>query len=164
MLTGLGNRRAFFDTARRAVMSAAAQTWHAVLYIDIDHFKSINDRYGHDAGDAVLKYLAEQLRACTRPDDFVARIGGEEFAVHVVRIQPAGLAAIAQGVLTRSAPMLCALAVIPFAIPRASAARSAPPALPIDKLLSLADKELCAGQARGRDGTLPSMRAGRRFA
>ena len=102
MLTGLGNRRAFFDTARRAVESGAAQASHAVLYIDIDHFKGINDRYGHDAGDAVLKHFADQLRACTRPGDFVARIGGEEFAVHVVNIQPAGLAAIAHGVLTRT--------------------------------------------------------------
>ena len=126
-LTGLGNRRAFFDTARRAQQSGAVQANRAVLYIDIDHFKTVNDRCGHDAGDAVLKHFAEQLRACTRADDFVARIGGEEFVVHVVNIEPAGLAAIAQGLLARVRASTSRSAARPSATPSASAARSATP-------------------------------------
>ncbi len=102
MLTGLGNRRAFFDTARKLTEDpSASSAGKGVLYIDVDHFKSINDRYGHEGGDVVLKHFADLLRSCTRSSDLVARLGGEEFAVHAVDIEPAGLAAIANGLIAR---------------------------------------------------------------
>lgn len=81
-LTGLANRRAFYDAAELEV-----QRWQrmprplSVLMIDADHFKAINDRHGHDAGDLVLRALAEGLAAGFRGMDLVARIGGEEFVV-----------------------------------------------------------------------------------
>ena len=52
-----------------------------ILFIDVDHFKSINDQYGHQAGDAALKHIANTVTQQLRPSDFFARIGGEEFAV-----------------------------------------------------------------------------------
>jgi diguanylate cyclase (GGDEF)-like protein len=79
-LTGLANRRAVQDTVRRMVAQAArAHTPLAVLAIDIDHFKRINDRFGHDRGDDVLAAVAQALAGTLRTSDFVGRQGGEEF-------------------------------------------------------------------------------------
>ena len=79
-LTGLYNRR-YLDTHLRSVIARAAATEKpaCVLLFDIDHFKGINDTYGHDAGDDVLKDFAERLRRGVRGIDLVARYGGEEF-------------------------------------------------------------------------------------
>ena len=74
-LTGLANRRGLFEAAARG----AGPPCGAVLLIDIDHFKSINDTYGHDGGDAVLAGFPARLRGIMRQDDIVARWGGEEF-------------------------------------------------------------------------------------
>ena len=79
-LTGLCNRRGFLE--RALPLHAASNrdgTQLALLLIDIDHFKAINDRHGHDAGDRALVAVADRLRALSRPDDIVARWGGEEF-------------------------------------------------------------------------------------
>jgi len=81
-LTGLHNRRYFFDTGR--VLLAAAQRGgrNVVLaMLDIDHFKKVNDTYGHDVGDQVIRDLARTLRRRFRESDLVARFGGEEFCV-----------------------------------------------------------------------------------
>jgi diguanylate cyclase len=81
-LTGLLNRRAFDDELLRQIAE-----WHrhrtsfCLLMVDVDHFKSFNDRYGHLAGDQVLQGLAQVLNTAGRPTDRVARLGGEEFAV-----------------------------------------------------------------------------------
>jgi diguanylate cyclase (GGDEF)-like protein/PAS domain S-box-containing protein len=81
-LTGLLNRRVFFDKAETEL-----NRWRrskrplCVLVIDADHFKSINDRFGHDVGDSVLKALSVAIKHCVRQLDIVSRIGGEEFAV-----------------------------------------------------------------------------------
>jgi diguanylate cyclase (GGDEF)-like protein len=79
-LTGLLNRRAFVDhfaAARRR--RAADQGPTAMLVLDLDHFKSINDRHGHDAGDRMLRHFAEIARRSIRPPDLLFRMGGEEF-------------------------------------------------------------------------------------
>lgn len=76
-LTGLANRRAL--DARMATLKAPANGTLCVLMMDIDHFKDINDRLGHGAGDRALRIVAEQLQATLRPGDFLARYGGEEF-------------------------------------------------------------------------------------
>jgi diguanylate cyclase (GGDEF)-like protein len=82
MLTGLPNRRSAMDQLQQA-WSAALRSGLplAVMVIDIDNFKSVNDRYGHAAGDAVLREVAVTLRASARKQDSVCRIGGEEFLV-----------------------------------------------------------------------------------
>ena len=81
-LTQLANRRAFDDELPRRWNEAADHgQGMAALLIDIDHFKRYNDHYGHPAGDACLRRVAQLMREVLRDDDFIARIGGEEFAV-----------------------------------------------------------------------------------
>lgn len=81
-LTGLFNRRYLDETLRRELQRAARQCHPlAVVLLDIDHFKHVNDTYGHDAGDVVLQAVAEVLQSRTRSNDIVCRYGGEEFVL-----------------------------------------------------------------------------------
>lgn len=81
-LTGLANRRQFELTITSEIDRVARAGESAlVLMADIDHFKRVNDTYGHPAGDQVLKVVAAALQDCVRPMDTVARYGGEEFAI-----------------------------------------------------------------------------------
>lgn len=81
-LTGLGNRRRFEEEMKRVDEEVFNGTQDvALLFLDIDHFKSINDTYGHDAGDAILVELGNRLTKTARTDDMVCRNGGEEFSV-----------------------------------------------------------------------------------
>lgn len=81
-LTGLPNRRLFQDRLERGLKLAKRQGDHlAVFYLDMDHFKHINDTLGHDIGDQVIKLFAERLEAAVRDSDTVARLGGDEFTV-----------------------------------------------------------------------------------
>jgi diguanylate cyclase (GGDEF)-like protein len=80
-LTGIPNRRHFFDFTDRLVRRAKQQGGEvSVLVLDIDHFKSINDTYGHHAGDAVIRHVAANALTCLRSNDLLSRTGGEEFA------------------------------------------------------------------------------------
>lgn len=81
-LTGLPNRKLFHDRLARAMArSLRHKTLMAVMYLDIDKFKSINDSLGHDVGDALLKAFARRLTECVRTTDTLARLGGDEFTV-----------------------------------------------------------------------------------
>jgi diguanylate cyclase (GGDEF)-like protein/PAS domain S-box-containing protein len=82
MLTGLPNRRAFalaLEQFAAAARDGGPPAWLAL--IDLDNFKSVNDRWGHEAGDRVLRHFADIARATIRPEDVIARFGGEEFAL-----------------------------------------------------------------------------------
>ena len=82
-LTGLPNRRLFHDHLNQALVQAKrhGDRMLAVMYLDLDRFKFINDTWGHDAGDKLLKEVAERLRRCVRESDTVARLGGDEFTI-----------------------------------------------------------------------------------
>ncbi|MCU1667370.1 MAG: sensor diguanylate cyclase [Blastococcus sp.] len=81
-LTELPNRTLFLDRTQHALHLAGRNgLWPAVLYIDLDGFKPVNDTYGHQAGDLLLKVFAERLHTCLRSADTAARLGGDEFAV-----------------------------------------------------------------------------------
>jgi diguanylate cyclase (GGDEF)-like protein len=82
LLTGLPNRRLFHDRLEQALAHARREAGRiAVFYMDLDNFKTINDVFGHPAGDATLRTVAERLRKCLRAGDTLARLGGDEFAV-----------------------------------------------------------------------------------
>jgi diguanylate cyclase (GGDEF)-like protein/PAS domain S-box-containing protein len=80
-LTGLANRAWFFDVLESRTVDDATAEGAAVLYVDLDDFKPVNDRFGHTVGDVVLTTVADRLRAVVRPGDVVSRIGGDELAV-----------------------------------------------------------------------------------
>ncbi len=77
-LTGVLNRRGFEKEATACIAGCSRA---AVLYLDLNQFKSINDRFGHQAGDALLKAFGHRLEYCLRPEDVLARLGGDEFAI-----------------------------------------------------------------------------------
>ena len=83
-LTGLLNRRGFFDLAKRRLGQQASKSTSTIAMIDIDYFKKVNDSFGHDCGDRVLTYLASQLRMMFRECDLICRFGGEEFVVFLL--------------------------------------------------------------------------------
>jgi len=80
-LTDLPNRVLFREQIERELQKAVAGEQFALLYIDIDEFKGINDSLGHHVGDELLKAVASRIRACIKPTDLIARLGGDEFAV-----------------------------------------------------------------------------------
>ncbi|BDT79233.1 hypothetical protein PKF032_11210 [Polynucleobacter yangtzensis] len=86
-LTGLPNRHLLLDRLGQAIASSNRNKTHfALCFIDLDGFKPVNDSYGHDAGDFVLKEVGIRLTACVRENDTVARLGGDEFVVILVDI------------------------------------------------------------------------------
>lgn len=80
ILTGLPNRRAFLAKLDQAAIGRPDRGY-AILFVDLDKFKDVNDTLGHDAGDELLKLVADKLRAIVRDDDFIARLGGDEFSI-----------------------------------------------------------------------------------
>jgi diguanylate cyclase (GGDEF)-like protein len=92
-LTGLPNRRLLEDRLQQTIAQARRRSdLLALLYIDLDSFKRVNDRFGHRDGDTVLKEIAGRMRAATREADTLARTGGDEFTLIAVQLQEAGAA------------------------------------------------------------------------
>ncbi len=97
VLTGLANRGVFVEALEEAIARARlGDNGFAVIYLDLDHFKDVNDTLGHPVGDELLRAVADRLRLNTRATDTVARFGGDEFAVIVADIkEPADVAIVA---------------------------------------------------------------------
>lgn len=87
-LTGIANRASFEQSLEQGLAEAKRHNWKlAVLFIDIDKFKSINDTYGHDQGDKVLKIVASRLQSAIRQEDTVCRWGGDEFVCLMLEVK-----------------------------------------------------------------------------
>lgn len=153
-LTGLFNRRYMEESLERNVSSARRHKRPlAVLMVDLDHFKSFNDRYGHEAGDAVLRFLGQFLHAQTRGEDIACRYGGEEF---VVILPDAPLAAAAQRAAQLRAKLREARPRTEFPwrlAPTISIGISAAPehGFSAQQLLTVADTALFQAKAQGRN-------------
>ena len=152
-LTGLSNRRAFFEAAdlelKRRKKAARPV---ALIAIDADHFKAINDRHGHPAGDAVLAHLAQTMRSVCRQVDVLARIGGEEFAVILPSVALDDALAIAERLRAEvaSTPAMYEQQSIAYSISIGVAVMD--DALDgFDGLIKRADEALYAAKRRGRN-------------
>ena len=149
-LTGLGNRRWFFEEGSRAMREGGSQPV-ALLAIDLDHFKSINDCYGHETGDVVLKSFAQVAQSVMGPDAIVARIGGEEFAALLPRHDSLRAKEVGEAVVRRFAATVShridGVAIqATVSIGLAHSAGSVPV---LADLLAAADRALYAAKARG---------------
>lgn len=101
-LTGLGNRSALQEMLEQSEAARRADARpYAVLVLDLDHFKSVNDRFGHDGGDAALRHVATVIRSCVRPGDGAFRLGGEEFVVVLPGASSSEAAGVAERVRAR---------------------------------------------------------------
>lgn len=118
-LTQLPNRRVFFAAAETALKQAVRRgETLSLLVIDADHFKELNDSYGHSAGDKALATIADILRASFRPNDLISRVGGEEFAVLLMDIEIDKALVLAQRVVDKVAgsPLSEANAIIEYSV------------------------------------------------
>lgn len=96
-LTKLPNRRLLHDRLQQAIESSARSGKHgALLYLDLDHFKKLNDSLGHEMGDLLLKYIAERLQESVRKGDSISRIGGDEFVIVLENLSEHGVDAAEQ--------------------------------------------------------------------
>lgn len=152
-LTGVLNRRAFMERTETArVHSARAAQSVAALMMDIDHFKRINDAYGHAAGDQVLKAFAVAAGRCLRATDLLGRLGGEEFAVLLVGCGPGEAAAVAERIRGAIAGMTVDANGVGIASTVSIGMVEAPAiARDVESLLKDADAALYAAKAGGRN-------------
>jgi diguanylate cyclase (GGDEF)-like protein len=146
-LTGAANRRAFYQQARQEI--ARTDRPLSLAYLDVDDFKQINDRLGHEKGDRVLALLVQILQAAVRPTDFVARLGGDEFAVLLPNTGPADAQWVAMRLRNRLQDAMQA-ETLPVTFSVGMLTYQQPPAS-VDELVSRADALMYAAKARGKN-------------
>ncbi|WP_181373316.1 diguanylate cyclase [Massilia glaciei] len=151
-LTGLSNRRALVELAERELAQARRQKYPvSIMMLDCDHFKKVNDTYGHGAGDLVLQTLAGIMRAVCRDTDIVGRVGGEEFVALLPHTAMQGALVLAERLreAVGAARVRSGGDTITFTI-SIGAAAFAPP-MSFDELLTVADRGLYKAKAGGRN-------------
>lgn len=152
-LTGLLNRRGFSEQARAALMAASeGRAPVSLLMLDVDHFKRINDHYGHHVGDQVLEEFARRCRRHVRPEDLVARLGGEEFAVLLPATSVKAAHAVAEGLLAAIAGAPMRLGAVSLTVEASIGVASASlTGERLEDLMERADRALYAAKASGRN-------------
>jgi diguanylate cyclase len=151
-LTGLGNRRQFFAVAESELERHRRTGRPAALVImDIDHFKTINDRFGHPVGDDVLCAVAEILRHCCRTPDTPARYGGDEFVLLLPETDEFGAAEVAHRIRSRLATLVLEHAPDLRCTVSLGAAEATRAVTSVDLWIAQADAALYRAKAAGRD-------------
>jgi len=155
-LTGLLNRRAFLDHAARMNRRRhGPRDRIAMLVLDLDHFKLVNDRYGHEAGDMVLQSFAETARRATRAGDLLYRMGGEEFCFVLPGASVAEAGAVAERIRTKFEESFvprgseCISATVSIGV-----ASSEMTAYDLERLLAAGDSAVYEAKAKGRNRTV----------
>ena len=149
-LTGLPNRRHLQEHLMAAASSARRRPeTMAVLMIDVDHFKGVNDRFGHDAGDVVLRAIGTRLASACRQEDIVGRWGGEEFLVVAPSTDVAGAAVLAERFREEAAaePVFVGEETVMMTVSIGSAVGTGD----VDAVLRDADAALYAAKSGGRN-------------
>jgi diguanylate cyclase (GGDEF)-like protein len=152
VLTGLGNRALLWEALSKLDDPSRGSRQSAMLLLDLDDFKAVNDTLGHQAGDQLLVEVARRLEACCRPDDTITRLGGDEFAILLDRMSSPGDATIVAGRISHalSRPVfLSGQPVVPQATMGIALVR---PGTPPQELLRQADQAMYESKAR-RKGT-----------
>jgi diguanylate cyclase (GGDEF)-like protein len=155
-LTGIPNRRSFFEWAERALATARRSgRGLAVLMIDIDHFKQINDAYGHQVGDEVIQAVVARLVGELRPSDVLGRYGGEEFALVIPNASADDADGLAErlrsAVASRPVETLVGPLVVSVSIGLAPYVPAPGDAMTLHELVGRADHALYAAKQAGRD-------------
>jgi diguanylate cyclase (GGDEF)-like protein len=150
-LTGLLNRTAFLDLAEDELRRLArAKTTASLILADLDHFKGINDEYGHSAGDAALQAFAEACTSTVRSTDLVGRYGGEEFVMLLPGATPERAGQIAADISARlrasASPVIPRLPTSSYGI-----SSTAPGPVDLDALIASADSALYRAKTLGRN-------------
>ena len=154
-LTGLPNRRLLLDRYKQAVAAAARQHRQvALLFLDLDGFKRVNDTYGHAAGDSVLHQVAARLRACIRASDTACRYGGDEFVILLPQYE-------GQDSAVAVAEKVCSRLAAPYAVGSTAISVTASIGMaiyPIDgheygDLMQMTDRAMYRDKARGAAAT-----------
>lgn len=151
-LTPLPNRRCFVREVERVVSQVARYAEHAtVVFVDVDGLKSINDRFGHSAGDAALIHVATLLRQAIRAGDMIARIGGDEFGLLFVHLDETKATAKADALLTelQASPLMLSGASLTVSLSMGVAMINADDT--VDTLLARADERMYAAKAAQHD-------------
>lgn len=154
-LTGLANRRHLNERLSNALARSRreADGTVALLYLDLDGFKGVNDTLGHEAGDYLLGEVADRLRGCIRGEDLVARLGGDEFAILLIGAGAAEATAVAARVVERVAvPIAIGPAVANVSASVGGAVSGAGDSA--DELLRRADEQLYAAKRGGKNRAL----------
>lgn len=155
-LTGLLNRKAFLSLAADRLRSRrAGSAWGALVLADLDHFKSVNDTYGHAAGDHVLQRFADACTATVRESDLVGRYGGEEFILFIPGAGAERAEDVAAGISARLADASAAegfeMPTVSYGISTYDAGTSS-----LEDVIASADRALYVAKSRGRNRTARS--------
>ena len=161
-LTGAPNRRALFEQGAECLARCAANHQAASLVLlDLDHFKLVNDTFGHDAGDEVLRQVARMISEHLRLDDIFGRLGGEEFACLLPATHVEGAMAVAEGLRLKIAAMQvpCGTGIVRVAI-SCGLADTGESGFSLLEMLKKADLRLYEAKAAGRNRVVGVLRGG----
>src|SRR5580704_5902703 len=153
-LTGVANRGVIMDTLRRERARQRREGGaFGIVLVDLDHFKYVNDTYGHVAGDEVLREAAQRMMACVRPYDSVGRYGGEEFLIVVPSSDAMGTMGLAERMRRAIEAKPIMANAIPIAVTASFGVTASVDKSPLDPqgILRLADAALYRAKERGRN-------------
>jgi two-component system, cell cycle response regulator len=154
VLTGVSNRAAVMDALRSELSrQVREQRSFGVILVDIDHFKNVNDTFGHLCGDEVLRGVTRRMKECVRPYDTLGRYGGEEFLIIASDVDAAGAMALAERIrnLVQAKPVVTQAGEVRVTVSLGAAISSGPRSADPQMLLRLADQALYRAKDNGRN-------------
>jgi diguanylate cyclase (GGDEF)-like protein len=151
-LTGVHNRRYFMQAAAAQITRVVRQKNEAyIVMLDLDHFKNVNDKYGHSAGDDVIKEAAAATAGMLRPYDLIARYGGEEFIMFIAEIDRPGVIQLAERIRTAISDTQIEAEGGCISVTASIGVASVEPGRRLEDTIELADKALYQAKEEGRN-------------